>query len=50
MAKTFIKTQLNRKAMADYQEAERLMPTIFATEFMQGAFSRFLKGDTKNVK
>ena len=50
MAKTFIKTTLNRRAMEDYQEAERFMPTIFATEFMQGAFARFLKGITKNVK
>ena len=50
MAKTFIKTQLNRNAISDYQSAERLMPTIFATEFMQGAFSRFLKGDTKDKK
>ena len=50
MAKTFIKTTLNRKAMADYQEAERFMPAIFATEVMQGAFARFLKGDTKDVK
>jgi len=23
------------------------MPAIFATEFMQGAFARFLKGDTR---
>ena len=43
MAKTFIKTTLNRKAMEQYQEAERFMPSIFATEFMQGAFARFLK-------
>jgi len=43
MAKTFIKTTLNRKAMEEYQEAERFMPSIFATEFMQGAFARFLK-------
>lgn len=50
MAKTFIKTILNRNAVADYQEAERFMPAIFATEFMQGAFARFLKGETKNVK
>lgn len=50
MAKTFIKTTLNRNAMADYQEAERFMPTIFATEFMQGAFARFLKGATRNLK
>ncbi len=50
MAKTFVKRILNRKAIEGYQDAERLMPTIFASEFMQGAFSRFLKGDTKNVK
>jgi len=50
MAKTFIKSTLNRRAMEQYQEAERFMPTIFATEFMQGAFARFLKGETKNVK
>ncbi|MBE0599535.1 MAG: enoyl-CoA hydratase/isomerase family protein [Desulfuromonadales bacterium] len=50
MAKTFIKTTLNRHAVADYQDAERFMPTIFATQFMQGAFARFLQGDTKNVK
>lgn len=50
MAKTFIKTTLNRNAVADYQDAERFMPTIFATQFMQGAFARFLQGDTKNVK
>lgn len=50
MAKTFIKTTLNRHAVEEYQEAERFMPTIFASQFMQGAFARFLKGDTKNVK
>lgn len=50
MAKTFIKSTLNRKAMEDYQEAERFMPSIFATEFMQGAFARFLKGDTRGKK
>ncbi|MBW2616658.1 MAG: enoyl-CoA hydratase/isomerase family protein [Deltaproteobacteria bacterium] len=50
IAKTFIKTTLNRRAMEDYQEAERYMPTIFASKFMQGAFARFLKGDSKNVK
>lgn len=50
MAKTFMKTTLNRHAMEEYQEAERFMPSIFATEFMQGAFARFLKGETKNVK
>lgn len=42
MAKTFIKTTLNRRAMEEYQQAERFMPAIFATEFMQGAFARFL--------
>ena len=42
MAKTFIKTTINRKAMEEYQEAERFMPSIFATKFMQGAFARFL--------
>ena len=42
LAKTFIKTTLNRKAIEQYQEAERFMPSIFATEFMQGAFARFL--------
>jgi len=47
IAKTFIKTTLNRHAVEDYQEAERFMPTVFATEFMQGAFARFLKGDTR---
>lgn len=50
MAKTFIKTTLNRRAMEEYQETERFMPSIFATEFMQGAFARFLKGVTKDVK
>jgi enoyl-CoA hydratase len=50
IAKTFIKTRLNRNAIQDYQDAERFMPTIFATEFMQCAFERFLKGTTKNVK
>ncbi len=50
MAKTFIKRILNRKAVEGYQDAERFMPTMFASEFMQGAFSRFLDGATKNVK
>ncbi len=50
MAKTFIKTTLNKNAVQDYQDAERFMPTIFATEFMQGAFARFLKGATRNKK
>ncbi len=50
MAKTFIKTLLNRRAVEEYQDAERFMPSIFATQFMQGAFSRFTKGVTKNVK
>jgi enoyl-CoA hydratase/carnithine racemase len=50
VSKTFIKQILNRKAMEGYQEAERFMPAIFATKVMQGAFSRFLTGETKNVK
>jgi len=50
MAKTFIKTTLNKNAVQEYQDAERFMPAIFATEFMQGAFARFLKGATKNKK
>ncbi|MFO7962350.1 MAG: enoyl-CoA hydratase/isomerase family protein [Desulfobacterales bacterium] len=50
VSKTYIKQILNRKAIEGYQEAERFMPAIFATKFMQGAFERFLKGDTKNVK
>lgn len=50
MAKTFIKTVLNRNAVKDYQDAERFMPTIFASQHMQQAFARFLGGETKNVK
>jgi enoyl-CoA hydratase/carnithine racemase len=50
VSRTFIKKILNKDAMKDYQDAERFMPTVFATEFMQGAFARFTKGDTKNVK
>lgn len=50
VAKTFIKTLLNRKAVEGYQDAERFMPTVFATQYMQGAFTRFLGGETKNVK
>lgn len=50
MAKTFIKTTLNRHAMEEYQEAERFMPSIFATQFMQGAFARFLEGGTRDRK
>jgi enoyl-CoA hydratase/carnithine racemase len=50
MAKTFIKSTLNRNAVGDYQAAERMMPAIFATEFMQGAFSRFLTGETRDKK
>lgn len=49
IAKTFIKSILNRKALEEYQETERFMPTVFATQVMQGAFSRFTKGETKNV-
>ena len=50
MARTFIKGELNRNAIGHYQEAERMMPAIFATEFMQGAFSRFLSGATRDKK
>lgn len=50
MAKTFIKTVLNRNAMEQYQDSERWMPAIFASQYMQGAFARFLGGETKNVK
>ena len=50
MAKTYIKTTLNRNAIADYQEAERFMPAIFSTDIMLSSFAKFLKGDTKNVK
>jgi enoyl-CoA hydratase len=50
MAKTYIKTVLNRHAMEEYQDAERFMPAIFATGFMQGAFARFLQGDTRDKK
>ena len=50
MAKTYIKTTLNRNALADYQEAERFMPAIFSTDIMLSSFAKFLKGDTKNVK
>lgn len=50
MAKTYVKMVLNRHAMGDYQEAERFMPSIFATEFMRGAFDRFLRGETRDKK
>ncbi len=50
ITKAYIKRALNRNAVAHYQEAERYMPSIFASEFMQGAFARFTKGDTKNVQ
>ena len=50
ITKAYIKRALNRNALAHYQEAERYMPSIFASEFMQGAFARFLGGETKNVK
>ena len=46
----FIKTTLNRNAMQEYQDAERFMPGIFATERMIESFAAFLKGTTKNVK
>jgi enoyl-CoA hydratase len=50
MAKAYIKSVLNRNAMCDYQQAERMMPSIFATEFMSSAFDRFLKGETRDKK
>jgi enoyl-CoA hydratase/carnithine racemase len=50
MAVAFIKTLLNRKSIEDYGDAERFMPAIFATEFMQGAFARFLAGETRGKK
>ena len=50
LSKTFIRRSLNRNAMAQYEETERYMPAVFASQFMQDAFSRFLSGETKNVK
>ena len=50
MAVAFVKTALNRHAIEQYGDAERFMPAIFATEFMQNAFARFLAGETKRVK
>ena len=50
MAKAFIKGTLNRHAVGHYQEAERMMPAIFATEFMQGSFARFQTGETRDKK
>jgi enoyl-CoA hydratase/carnithine racemase len=50
MAKTFIKSTLNRHAIGDYREAERMMPAIFASQFMQGAFARFQTGETRDKK
>ena len=50
VSKTFIKRLLNRHHQEHYQDAERFMPAIFATEFMQSAFARFLGGETRNVK
>ena len=50
VSKAFIKRSLNRNAMTQYEETERYMPTVFATQVMQGAFSRFLGGETRNVK
>jgi len=48
--RTFVKRLLNRNNMEQYQEAERFMPAVFASKFMQSAFARFLDGETKNVK
>jgi enoyl-CoA hydratase/carnithine racemase len=50
VSKTFIKNILNRKAMEDYQEAERFMPAVFASKVMRGAFEAFQKGTSRNVK
>jgi enoyl-CoA hydratase/carnithine racemase len=48
MALAYIKSILNRKSSEQYGDAERFMPSIFATQFMQGAFDKFLKGETRN--
>jgi enoyl-CoA hydratase len=48
--KTYVKRLLNRNNMEQYQDAERFMPAVFASKFMQDAFARFLGGETKNVK
>jgi enoyl-CoA hydratase/carnithine racemase len=50
MAKTYIKRIINRNAMRDYEDAERWQPSIFATEYMQGAFARFASGETRGKK
>ena len=42
VAKAYIKSTLNRKAAEEYGDAIRFMPVLFASQFMQGAFSRFL--------
>jgi len=49
-AKTYVKRILNRNNMEQYQDAERYMPALFASKFMQDAFARFLGGATRNVK
>ena len=49
-AKTYVKRLLNRNNMEQYQDAERFMPAVFASKFMQEAFARFLGGETRNVK
>lgn len=48
--KTYVKRLLNRHNVEQYQDAERFMPAVFASKFMQKAFARFLEGETKNVK
>ena len=48
--KTYVKRLLNRNNIEQYQDAERFMPAVFASKFMQDAFARFLGGETKNVK
>ncbi len=50
LVKTYIKRILNSKAIEGYQQAERFMPSIYATEHMQKSYERFLSGETKNVK
>jgi enoyl-CoA hydratase/carnithine racemase len=49
-AKTYVKRILNRRNVEQYQDAERFMPALFASKYMQDAFARFLGGETRNVK
>ena len=50
LGKTYVKRLLNRNNMEQYQDAERFMPAVFASKYMQDAFARFLGGATGNVK